>query len=108
MLEPYLKQQQQRVQHEPPPDDGVSDDAVTDKDSPDFITVTDDDSATTNDNSSAVSGPNPNHNATIAQSNSFTSRSTRITVVSPSEPTVGSISSTAIRSERSSAVILAG
>ncbi|KAL6564222.1 Autophagy-related protein 18a [Orobanche minor] len=63
MLQPYLEQQQQRVQPEPPPDDGVAYDAVTDKDSHDFTTSTDDDSATTTDDSSAVSGPNPNHNA---------------------------------------------
>ncbi|KAI3449515.1 hypothetical protein Pfo_006180 [Paulownia fortunei] len=54
MLQPYLEQQQQRIQPDPPPDDGTTYDAVSDNDSRDS-------SATTNTNST-IPNPNPNPN----------------------------------------------
>lgn len=54
MLQPYLEQQQGRVQPDQPPDDGASYDAVPDND--------DRDSSTTGNNNSPVSSPNPNSN----------------------------------------------
>ncbi|KAL0305347.1 UNVERIFIED_CONTAM: Autophagy-related protein 18a [Sesamum angustifolium] len=57
MLQPYLEQQQERIQPEPPPDDGTPDDPVSNKDMGDS-------SATTVDNSNSSSTiPNPSANA---------------------------------------------
>ncbi|KAK6115031.1 hypothetical protein DH2020_007300 [Rehmannia glutinosa] len=53
MLQPYLEQQQQRIQPDPPPpDDGTADESVPDNDSRD--------STTTTNNNSTVPNPNPN------------------------------------------------
>ncbi|KAK6127404.1 hypothetical protein DH2020_038847 [Rehmannia glutinosa] len=76
MLQPYLEQQQQRIQPDPPPpDDGTAEESVPDNDSRDSTT-------TTNNNSTV-----PNLIQTLAQSSSSTSRSTRTTAVSPPAPT---------------------
>ncbi|KAL0435871.1 UNVERIFIED_CONTAM: Autophagy-related protein 18a [Sesamum radiatum] len=61
MLQPYLEQQQERIQPEPPPDDGTPHDPVSNKDIGDSSATTDDNpnSSTTIPNPSANANPGP-------------------------------------------------
>ncbi|KAL2238973.1 autophagy-related protein 18a [Sesamum indicum] len=66
MLQPYLEQQQERIQPEPPPDDATPHDPFSNKDIGDSSATTDDNSNTSstipNPSANANANPNPNPN----------------------------------------------